>query len=155
MVPKLLANGTLGGFVKMMRMIGFDVEFLNTSDFSQVIKRALLENRIVITRKQKIDVPSGVNVISIEENYPVEQVKKVLEVLSLKPDPKMFLSRCLICNSELEDVKKEDVKEKVPPFVYESNDEFSRCPVCKRIYWSGTHIHNMKLMVKNFYDKEF
>jgi uncharacterized protein with PIN domain len=151
---RLIADGTLGGFVKLMRMIGFDVEFLNTKDFSQVINKAKAENRIVVTRRRKIDSFSDVRVISLEENYPLEQVKKVLDILNLKPDPEKFLSRCLICNLELEEVSKEEVKERVPPFVYEHHNEFSRCPHCKRIYWDGTHIANMKLMVKNFYDKE-
>jgi len=154
MEVKFIADGTLGGFVKMMRMIGFDVEFLNSNDFSNVLKKALSENRIVVTRRRKIEPYSGVKIISLEENYPVEQVKKVLEILNLKPDPEKFLSRCLICNSELEWVNKEDVKDIVPPFVYNTHYEFSRCPVCKRIYWSGTHISNMKLMVENFYDKK-
>jgi len=154
MKVKLIADGTLGGFVKVMRIIGFDVEFLNTNDFSQVLHKAKAENRIVVTRRRKIDPSWDVRIISLEENYPLEQVKKVLEILNLKPDPEKFLSRCLICNLELEEVSKEEVKERVPPFVYEHHEEFSRCPLCKRIYWDGTHIANMKLMVKNFYDKE-
>jgi len=154
MKVKFIADGTLGGFVKVMRMIGFDVEFLNVNDFSHVLKKAVSENRIVVTRRRKVEPSSGVRIISLEENYPIEQVKRVLEILNLKPDPEKFLSRCLICNSELEEVNKEDIKEMVPPFVYKTHYEFSRCPLCKRIYWSGTHLNNMKLMVESFYDKK-
>lgn len=151
---KLLADGTLGGFVKMMRIMGFDVEFLNTRDFSAVINKALQENRIVVTRRRKVENSGGVKVLSIEENYPVDQVKKVLEILNIKPDPEKFLSRCLRCNSELESVNKEEIKEMVPPYVYKTQQEFSQCSVCKRIYWNGTHIQNMKLMVRDFYNED-
>lgn len=155
-MKKLIADGTMGGFVKLMRIMGFDVEFVNTKNFDEVIKKAKREKRIIVTRRRKAlsELSEDVEIISIAENYPQDQVRKVLELTELKPEPEMFLSRCLVCNQELENIKKEEVKDLVPPYVFKTQNEFSKCPGCGRIYWAGTHIGNMKLMVKDFYDKE-
>ncbi|MEK7805847.1 MAG: Mut7-C RNAse domain-containing protein, partial [Planctomycetota bacterium] len=50
-----------------------------------------------------------------------------------------IFTRCLVCNGLLEPVAKEKIKDKVPPYVYSTQDEFDICPQCGRIYWSGTH----------------
>jgi uncharacterized protein with PIN domain len=34
---------------------------------------------------------------------------------------------------------KEQVKEKVPPYVLKTRNQYMECPACHRIYWRGTH----------------
>jgi uncharacterized protein with PIN domain len=49
------------------------------------------------------------------------------------------LSRCSLCNTPLDSVSREDVRDAVPPFVYETAPGFSKCPGCGHVYWQGTH----------------
>jgi hypothetical protein len=41
-------------------------------------------------------------------------------------------------------VDKEQVFEKVPPYVYRTQDRFAMCPDCGRVYWHGTHANEMQ-----------
>jgi uncharacterized protein with PIN domain len=35
---------------------------------------------------------------------------------------------------------REAVKELVPPYVFETQNAFSQCAACGRIYWRATHV---------------
>jgi hypothetical protein len=66
------------------------------------------------------------------------QVRSELDI-SLSPD----LIRCIICNDILVEISKKDVLEKVPPYVYKTQDEFMYCRECGKYYWRGTHYDYM------------
>ena len=51
--------------------------------------------------------------------------------------------RCIRCNEPLVSITKELAKDGVPPYVYETQEEFMKCPLCLRMYWRGTHWANM------------
>jgi hypothetical protein len=55
----------------------------------------------------------------------------------------MILSRCTICNSILEEVNKNKIKDKVPEKVFSNNDVFWFCSNCKKVYWKGSHYDKM------------
>ncbi|MBI4257155.1 hypothetical protein HY626_03830, partial [Candidatus Uhrbacteria bacterium] len=52
-------------------------------------------------------------------------------------------SRCVECNALLEPMAKEAVKERVPPYVFSTQERFSCCPQCRRLYWPATHQQRM------------
>ena len=31
------------------------------------------------------------------------------------------------------------IKDRVPPYVYLTQERFAECPACGRLYWQGTH----------------
>ena len=37
------------------------------------------------------------------------------------------------------EVAKEEVRERVPEYVWQTQDQFHRCPGCHRLYWGATH----------------
>ena len=64
----------------------------------------------------------NITVISIETTDLDLQLNQVLK--QLKIDKKSILSRCTLCNTELERVDKSIVKGKVPSKVFENNENF-------------------------------
>jgi len=48
-------------------------------------------------------------------------------------------SRCAECNTPLIPASKESVRDTVPPYVFQTQRRFLRCPHCQRVYWRGTH----------------
>jgi uncharacterized protein with PIN domain len=50
-----------------------------------------------------------------------------------------LLTRCIGCNTVLESIPKEQARPAVPPYVFHTQKQFSRCPHCGRLYWKGTH----------------
>ena len=49
------------------------------------------------------------------------------------------LCRCLDCNLTLARLPREQVRDRVPPFVWETAEQFLTCRRCHRIYWPATH----------------
>jgi len=47
--------------------------------------------------------------------------------------------RCSRCNTILVEVSREEVAQRVPPFVYASQQRFCECSKCRRVYWRATH----------------
>jgi len=85
---------------------------------------------------------AGAIIVSGEE--PREQLRQVLEQAGIRPDPRLILSRCLICNVPVREVQREDVAGKVLDGVFQRSRSFHECPKCGRIYWEGSHVDRIK-----------
>jgi len=55
-----------------------------------------------------------------------------------------MFTRCIICNEPLFPIEKREIKELVPQYVYQTQNLFHKCNICKRVYWQGTHWGNMQ-----------
>ncbi|MFQ5933708.1 MAG: Mut7-C RNAse domain-containing protein, partial [Dehalococcoidia bacterium] len=53
-------------------------------------------------------------------------------------------SLCIECNESLVPTAKEEVHKEVPPYVFQTQTLFSRCPSCRKVYWQGTHWERMR-----------
>jgi len=145
-VVKFILTKEVGRLCKWLRILGFDAEYFSEDNLATLIIKALKENRIIVTRKKKID---DLKVIRVYANDVKEQLREVLTQLELKPDEDKMFTRCVICNKTLEKVEKEKIKEKVPLYVYQTQNEFYQCPSCRRIYWQGTHWGNVKKIIQD------
>ena len=143
---KFILTKEVGRLCKWLRILGFDAEYFLEDNLATLIIKALKENRIIVTRKKKID---DLKVIRVYANDVKEQLREVLTQLELKPDEDKMFTRCVICNKTLEKVEKEKIKEKVPLYVYQTQNEFYQCPSCRRIYWQGTHWGNVKKIIQD------
>ncbi len=126
-----------------MRILGYDVVYETSISDDDLIARALRENRIILTMDRELaDRESAKNVLLLKSYDYKEQLKHVITYYKIDCESHIF-SRCLLCNERLDSIEKEKIKDKVPPYVYASHDEFDICPQCRRIYWSGTHRDNI------------
>jgi hypothetical protein len=48
-----------------------------------------------------------------------------------------------LCNTEVEEIKKGDIKTKIPKRVFDNNEKFWFCKKCNKIYWKGSHYEKM------------
>mgnify|MGYP006283627639 CR=1 FL=1 len=150
---KLLCDQMLGSLAKWLRIYGFDTYFAErTVDDSELINIAKKEGRVLITRDKELVYNAkreNVKVIKIETTDLEEQKEQIITII--KPKSLNYLSRCLLCNSLLEEISKNEVKNKVPEKIFENNEEFLYCKKCNKIYWKGTHYENMlsKINQKN------
>jgi len=144
---KFIADIMVGRLAKYLRMAGYDVLYINTASDDQIIKKARETDRIVLTRDSLMlarrEFKKGtVKYLFIKDDKlknQLNQIKSDLKVL-LKPN----LVRCIECNRKLIKVKKEDVKNKVPPYVYKTQQNFLYCKKCDKYYWRGTHYDNIR-----------
>lgn len=88
-------------------------------------------------------VASGrVKAVLIESDEPERQIQQVIGTLHLDTRSGLF-SLCLECNRPLEERTKEQVRGRVPPYVFQTQNQYVECPSCYRIYWKGTHWQDM------------
>lgn len=113
--------------------------------------KSLQEERIILTRKARLSERAGFKVVHIKGDLVKEQLRQVLNELRLKIADEDMFTRCVICNVLLEGVKKEEAKDKVPPFVYETHNDFVKCGRCGRVYWQGTHWGNVREYIDGIY----
>lgn len=141
---KFIVDEMLGKLAKWLRILGYDTLYISPTTDSYLVSQAFKEQRIILTRDRRLVerkyMPKYVLVKSNDYNEQLEEIRKEL---GLKPDPEKWFSRCLICNTEIQPVKKEEIKDKVSEFTYETHEQFYQCSSCNRIYWPGTHTKNV------------
>jgi len=156
---KFLCDDMLGKLARWLRIIGQDVFYQNRIPDQELIETALSQSRLVLTRDLKLaknlehkNMPRYL----VLENYPAHQLKEVVEKFADKITIRVF-SRCVDCNVPLLEVSKDQVQDKVPPFVFKTQNYFRRCPSCGRVFWSGTHrMHveeQLRYVLGEIYDK--
>ncbi len=140
---RFIVDSNVGKLTKWLRMMGYDTLFFNGRDDSQMVATALAEGRIILTRDTQIMrrrlITSGrLRAILIKSDEPELQKRQVVEILNLDCHFKAF-TMCLECNQPLEERTEEQVKARVPPYVFQTQHQYMECPACHRIYWRGTH----------------
>ncbi len=142
---KIICDQMLGTLATWLRILGFDTLYIHHGlNDAAVLVLAQQEQRILITRdtilarkahKQKIPV------VLLQTTHLDEQLSTILTTFCC--DQQNILTRCILCNTLLRQIEKPDVYGKVPDAVVKQHQYFMMCPTCSRIYWKGTHYHNM------------
>jgi hypothetical protein len=142
---RFLCDQNLGRLAKWLRILGFDTEYMERWDDTQV-KDALSSGRIVLTRKQKPATVSGM--VIIRRDKLREQIRELSALYDLGKAWSPF-TRCSLCNTRLAAVSHDDVMGCVPEYVYATQDVFARCTTCRRIYWKGTHFNHARELIES------
>lgn len=145
MQPKrhaFIVDQMLGRLTKWLRLMGYDALYFNSISDRKLLKIAKEENRILLTRDTRLMERREVKNRRIEA-FLIGHDSLALQLEQLGRDlhlsPQGSLPYCTLCNVLVEPVEKEKVKEHVPPYVFETQTNFARCPSCGRLYWRGTH----------------
>ena len=113
---------------------------------NELVRIALREDRIIVTKdsglaERRVVTTGRLKLLLIQYDDLKSQLRQVTRSLNL--DSGEEFCRCIRCNEPLVNLSRESVKERVPPYVYETQEEFMECPRCSRIYWRGTHWANV------------
>jgi uncharacterized protein with PIN domain len=146
-VLRFLADCNVGRLARWLRALGYDAEYEARLPDPQVVARALAEGRVLLTRdvdmtRRRVVADGSVRAVLLRDDRVSEQLRQVVEELGLVPD--RALSRCLDCNVTLEPRLKAAVSALLPPHVRATQERFSQCPRCARVYWPGTHWTRMR-----------
>ena len=134
--------------------MGYDTLFFNGSNDSHMIATALAEGRVILTKDTQIMrrrvVTSGqLKAILIKSDESERQMRQVIDTLNLDCQFRPF-AMCLECNQPLLEKSKPEIKDLVPPYVFQTQSQYMECPACHRIYWRGTHWQAMTERLKKF-----
>lgn len=144
---RFVADAHLGGLARLLRMTGFDTLYDNNFDDAEIAAISSSQNRIVLTRDRDLlirkEIMLGCYVRALKAE---EQAQQVLLRYQLAPHANPF-SLCLSCNAPLRSAAKCEVESCLPPRVRELHQEFSRCDLCGRVYWKGSHWQRMDALL--------
>lgn len=143
---RFLVDINVGKLARLLRMMGYDALLFDHGDDNKLVAQALAEDRIVLTKdreilRRRVVTCGKLKALLIQSTDPDEQLKEVVRAFGL--DASGSFTRCLECNSLLEPREKEEIKDRLPPYVYRSQEEFKECPFCHRLYWKGSHWQRM------------
>lgn len=140
--PAFVVESSLGKLSKWLRLAGLDTRFdpRVPPDFQRLRQWAESENRIVLTRTQRIFrfLPDCEGLL-IQSDLPAMQMRQVLGHFRLRRCDLQPLSRCLRCNQLLRPIEKAHLPEDIPEYIRHTHEQFRICARCRRIYWPGTH----------------
>lgn len=143
---KFIADIMVGKLARYLRMAGNDVLYFNNISDDEILKIAKSEGRIVLTRdllmlQRRPFKNNSIKSVFIKYDRVIKQLKQIKNDLAITLKPNLL--RCIECNTELLKAQKENLKDKIPPYVYETQKDFLHCPQCDKYYWRGTHYDNI------------
>ena len=145
--PKFIVDLNVGRLARRLRMMGYDAVFINGLDDDELVRIALREGRILLTKDQgimrrRIVACGKVRALLITDGDVRRQLRQVVRAFDLEAGSRPF-TRCMECNEPLHARTKAEVRHLVPPYVYATQDQYMQCPRCGRVYWRGTHWERM------------
>jgi uncharacterized protein with PIN domain len=119
-----------------------------------MVRQALAEDRVILTRdteilKRRLVTSGRLKAVLIRSEEPEHQMQQLVDTFNLKEGLNPF-TLCLECNRPLSEKKPEEIKDRVPPYVYKTQSYYMECPTCHRIYWRGTHWEKMIKRIDKF-----
>ncbi|MFC1513799.1 Mut7-C RNAse domain-containing protein [candidate division KSB1 bacterium] len=146
--PRFIVDVQLGRLARYLRMLGFDTLYRNDLKDIEIINISGAENRTVLTRDISLLKHNKVSRgYWVRSQIPKDQIAEVVLKFDLSGQFKA-LSRCMICNGNIEPVDINEVIDNIPPKVKKYCDGFFRCQSCRKIYWKGTHYDRMKQFIE-------
>ena len=152
--PRFIVDHNVGKLAKWLRMMGYDTLFFSGDSDSHMLTLAQKEGRVILTKdtqimKRRLVTNGQIKALLISGDKPEIQMHQVISTFNLDPQFKPF-SICLECNQPLQERGKPQVKDLVPPYVFQTQSQYMACPTCHRIYWRGTHWQAMTRKLKGF-----
>jgi uncharacterized protein with PIN domain len=146
---RFIVDSHLGKLAKYLRMAGFDTLYENNYADTEIRRISNEQNWIILTRDRDLltsrEVTHGYYVRTID---PHAQLAEIVSKFDLYSQVNPF-SRCLICNSPLISVSKEEIKDLVDEQTFGIFQEFYKCPHCNKVYWKGSHYEHMIEFLKS------
>ena len=141
--PRFLCDAMLGRLATWLRVLGYDARYAGELPDAALVALARVEGRVLLTRDTRLVRRRSIGPHAfISSDRVWDQVREVAERFRLDMAGRVG-TRCLRCNVALESFPREAAADRVPPYVWQTQQAFRRCPSCDRVYWAGTHRAHM------------
>lgn len=163
---KFLVDAMLGKLARFLRILGYDTVYAtDLRDFyksnpvpdEKLIDYAENNKRLIITKDFPLHNAYKKKSIYLKGVGTYIYLAQLKKKLTLDFNFEIEKARCSICNSKLKKVKdKYIIKEIVPRDTLSHYDDFYQCvnPQCKKLYWQGSHIEDIKNRMNNMLKTE-
>ncbi len=141
---RFILDNHLGRLASDLRILGFDADYSNNYQDTQLAEIAIQTRRILLTRDRQLlmrkMIRFGYLVRSLE---PDQQLLEILSRFNITSEINLF-QRCTRCNHPLEPVEKEEIEHRLEPLTKKYFFDFHICPGCEQIYWAGSHVTKIR-----------
>jgi len=142
--PRFLVDAMLGTLATWLRLLGYDARYCRALDDDALAGRARREGRVLVTRDRELARRRAAGrAVLIRSQDLSRQWAELARALRLRPRLGRALSRCAVCNRELEPLARAAARPLVPPYVHATRRRFRRCPGCGRVFWRATHMRGI------------
>jgi len=147
-----IADEMLVKLARWLRIIGLNVENISGIEEDEILNLIKAKNAILLTSDKMLHKKAfseKIEAVLVPDSSLEQQIKTVLynSKIDIPSNPKPTI--CPVCNGKLKEVKKNNIKDKVPKKVYKKHKSFWECKECGKIYWKGTHWDEIKKRLKN------
>ena len=144
---RFLLDVHVGRLAAYLRMAGFDALYSNQASDAELARIVAREGRVLLTRDRYLLMRTAVERgYWVRSTEPRQQLLEVVKRFDLAGSMRPF-TRCLECNTILEEASRETLLERLPPKIREK-DVFRVCSSCQRIYWEGSHHERMSQLLR-------
>jgi len=141
---RFIADSNVERLGKWLRILGYDTVYGKEMSDDEIVRRALAEDRVILTRDTGIVARRIVKkYVLLDSADTMVQLRQVFSELGLKVTNSRAFTRCIVCNEAVIPISKQSAAHRVPPYVYRTQEVFAECPRCRRVYWRGTHVQNI------------
>jgi uncharacterized protein with PIN domain len=139
---EFIVDGMLGKVARWLRMLGYDTKYVNDMGDDDILKVALDEGRIILTRDYQLFRKANmhrIKAIFVEGDSHIEKLANISKQLNIRLEIDINKSRCPKCNAKIRVIGKEDIEDKIPKTTFKIYNDFWICTGCGQIYWRGSH----------------
>jgi len=142
-----ICDAMLGGLARWLRAAGYDTEFEYGIDDGELIKRAVAEERMILSSDGPLFKRNVIKNGRVSALYVPQQLSKFQQLNFVARTLALALGdpRCMSCGGELVELPKHTVIGEAPPLAYRNCDRFWRCMRCGKLLWRGTHWQKITL----------
>jgi uncharacterized protein with PIN domain len=148
---KFLCDEMLAGLARWLRAAGYDTALATRGTNDRLLlETAVAEARLLLSRDRRLlEFRKGPGrVILLRSQGMNAWAAELRDRLSLDWQLRPF-TRCLLCNAPLEPAD-ESMRGAVPVSAQATGGSVTWCPVCEKLYWSGSHVRRMRARLAAF-----
>lgn len=144
---RFFCDAGLGGLARWLRAAGWEALWEPGIDDDALIRAARQQQAVILTTDSMLMerrllrdriIPALWLSPALGVGEQLEQVFREFGLVRGQP-------RCMVCGGELRPVKKEALRERIPPRTYRWLDEYFVCGRCDKLFWHGTHWARIQL----------
>ncbi len=137
----------LGTLARRLRLLGVDAAYANDKDDDELIEQANAQRRVLLTQDRGLLRRRSLWLGGyVRGAQPDDQLA---DVLGRFAPPLAPWTRCTACNGTLSPARKADVEQLLLPGTRRTQQTFSRCAACGRVYWRGAHAGKLEAIVES------
>jgi uncharacterized protein with PIN domain len=145
---RFAADAMLGRLGRWLRVLGYDTFYDAAIADPARVRLAAEEGRMLLTRdRHLLRELRPVQALEVRRDDPLEQLQDLVAALALQGPVAMF-SRCLVCNTPLEDLDAAEAAVLAQELEYAPPSPVRRCPCCHKLFWEGSHSRRMRAALR-------